>query len=67
VDEFVRQIIEIATTKAATNDGKRLVNHENIQHFVFGATPASGEATPKKCGDHIISHDVKGLGPNFQP
>ena len=52
-----------------TSDGKRIVDHENIQRSrlrVDARQWAAARLAPKKYGDHI-SHDVKGPGPNFQP
>jgi hypothetical protein len=52
-----------------TSDGKRIVDHENIQRSrlrVDARKWAAARPAPKKYGDHI-SHDVKGPGANFQP
>src|SRR5258708_7552309 len=52
-----------------TSDGKRIVDHENIQRSrlrVDARKWAAARLAPKKYGDHI-SHDVKGPGANFQP
>ena len=52
-----------------TSDGKRTVDHENIQRSrlrVDARKWAAARLAPKKYGDHI-SHDVKGPGANFQP
>jgi hypothetical protein len=52
-----------------TSDGKRIVDHENIQRSRLRVDARKWTAVrlaPKKYGDHI-SHDVKGPGANFQP
>ena len=52
-----------------TSDGKRIVDHENIQRSrlrVDARKWAAARLAPKKYGDHI-SHDVKGPGANCQP
>ena len=52
-----------------TSDGKRIVDHENIQRSrlrVDARKWAAARLAPKKYGDHI-SHEVKGPGANFQP
>ena len=52
-----------------TSDGKRIVDHENIQRSrlrVDAGEWAAARLAPKKYGDHV-SHDVKGPGANFQP
>jgi len=72
-DKLFREIIEIADDASGdyvtTSDGKRIVDHENIQRSrlrVDARKWAAARLAPKKYGDHI-SHDVKGPGPNFQP
>src|SRR5260370_1722018 len=72
-DKLFREIIEIADDASGdyvtTSDGKRIVDHENIQRSrlrVDARTWAAARLAPKKYGDHI-SHDVKGPGANFQP
>ena len=52
----------------ATSDGKRIVDHENIQRSrlrVDARKWAAARLAPKKYGDRI-EHDHKG-GLNFQP
>src|SRR5258707_5659499 len=72
-DKLFREIIEIADDASGdyvtTSDGKRIVDHENIQRSrprVDARKWAAARLAPKKYGDHI-SHDVKGPGANFQP
>ena len=72
-DKFFKEIIEIADDASGdyvtTSDGKRIVDHENIQRSrprVDARKWAAARLAPKKYGDHI-SHDVKGPGANFQP
>jgi hypothetical protein len=72
-DKLFREIIEIADDASGdyvtTSDGKRIVDHENIQRSrlrVDARKWAAARLAPKKYGDRI-SHDVKGPGPNFQP
>src|SRR6516225_264540 len=71
-DKFFREIIEIADDASrdyvATSDGKRIVDHENIQRSrlrVDARKWAAARLAPKKYGDRI-EHDHKG-GLNFQP
>jgi hypothetical protein len=68
-DKLFREIIEIADDASGdyvtTSDGKRIVDHENIQRSrlrVDARKWAAARLAPKKYGDHI-SHDVKGPGP----
>ena len=72
-DKLFREIIEIADDASGdyvtTSDGKRIVDHENIQRSrlrVDARKWSAARLAPKKYGDHI-SHDVKGGGINFQP
>ena len=71
-DKLFREIIEIADDASrdyvATSDGKRIVDHENIQRSrlrVDARKWAAARLAPKKYGDRI-EHDHKG-GLNFQP
>ena len=72
-DRFFREIIEIADDASGdfitTSDGKRVVDHENIQRSrlrVDARKWAAARLAPKKYGD-LISHDVKGPEPNIHP
>src|SRR5260370_4034562 len=72
-DKIFREIIEIADDASGdyvtTSDGKRIVDHENIQRSrlrVDASKWTAARLAPKKYGDHI-SHDVKRPGANFQP
>ena len=67
------EIIEIADDASGdyvtTSEGKRIVDHENIQRSrlrVDARKWAAARLAPRKYGDHI-SHEVKGPGANFQP
>jgi hypothetical protein len=71
-DKLFREIIEIADDASGdyvtTSDGKRIVDHENIQRSrlrVDARKWAAAKLAPKKYGDGV-EHDVKG-GLNFQP
>ena len=71
-DKLFREIIEIADNASGdyvtTSDGKRIVDHENIQRSrlrVDARKWAAARLAPKKYGDRI-EHDHKG-GLNFQP
>src|SRR5216683_5843477 len=72
-DKLFREIIEIADDASGdyvtTSEGKRIVDHENIQRSrlrVDARKWAAARLAPRKYGDHI-SHEVKGPGANFQP
>jgi hypothetical protein len=72
-DKLFREIIEIADDKSGdyitTSDGKRVVDHENIQRSrlrVDARKWAAARLAPKKYGDQM-THDVKGGALNFQP
>src|SRR5712691_6237052 len=71
-DKLFREIIEIADDASGdyvtTSDGKRIVDHENIQRLrlrVDARKWAAARLAPKKYGDRV-EHDHKG-GLNFQP
>ena len=71
-DKLFREIIEIADDKSGdcitTSDGKRIVDHENIQRSrlrVDARKWAAARLAPRKYGDRV-EHDVKG-GLHFQP
>jgi hypothetical protein len=71
-DKLFRETIEIADDKSGdyitTSDGKRVVDHENIQRSrlrVDARKWAAARLAPKKYGDRV-EHDIKG-GVNFQP
>ena len=71
-DKLFRQIIEIADSASGdyvtTGDGKRIVDHENIQRSrlrVDARKWAAARLAPKKYGDRV-EHNHKG-GLNFQP
>jgi hypothetical protein len=70
-DKLFREIIEIADDASddyvTTSDGKRIVDHENIQRSrlrVDARKWAAARLAPKKYGDRV-EHDVK--GGDFQP
>jgi hypothetical protein len=73
-DKLFREMIEIADDASGdyvtTSDGKRIVDHENINRSrlrVDARKWAAARLAPKKYGDHI-SHDVHGTTKlNFQP
>src|SRR6478736_3110654 len=71
-DKLFQEIIEIADDASGdyvtTSDGKRIVDHENIQRSrlrVDARKWAAARLAPKKYGDRV-EHDVRG-GINFQP
>ena len=71
-DKLFREIIEIADDASGdyvtTSDGKRIVDHENIQRSrlrVDARKWAAARLAPKKYGDRV-EHDVRG-DINFQP
>ena len=71
-DKIFREIIEIADDASGdyvtTSDGKRIVDHENIQRSrlrVDARKWAAARLAPRKYGDRV-EHDHKG-GLNFQP
>jgi sugar phosphate isomerase/epimerase len=71
-DKLFREIIEIADDAGGdyvtTSDGKRIVDHENIQRSrlrVDARKWAAARLAPKKYGDRV-EHDHRG-GLNFQP
>ena len=70
-DKLFREIIEIADDASGdyvtTSDGKRIVDHENIQRSrlrVDARKWAAARLAPRKYGDRV-EHDVKGV--SFQP
>jgi hypothetical protein len=70
-DKLFWQIIEIADDAGrdyvTTSDGKRIVDHENIQRSrlrVDARKWAAARLAPRKYGDRV-EHDVK--GGDFQP
>jgi hypothetical protein len=67
-DKLFREIIEIADDASGdyvtTSDGKRIVDHENIQRSRLRVDARAARLAPRKYGDRI-EHDVKGV--SFQP
>src|SRR5258708_9384791 len=71
-DKLFREIIEIADDKSGdyvtTSDGKRIVDHENIQRSrlrVDARKWAAARLAPKKYNDHVDHHHKRGL--HFPP